>query len=202
MTTFGIVVSAAASVAFGAVEPDPAANAAEVASGLVSRTLEMKGGRILGRSYKTADGTEFMRGGSPEFAFRVDGRLYSGRSSWKDARVAKRTRTRPRAAVRRAEGRDDGVVTLDLSMRSTALGSVSSATGGKRELSFEENATIKVSLGTKRFEDSRILSWTEDTKPANIDTVKFVRADADRRYSLVVKDDGLYANVGLTFSIH
>ena len=92
--------------------------------------------------------------------------------------------------------------TRDLSMRSTALGSVSSATGGKRELSFEENATIKVSLGTKRFEDSRILSWTEDTKSANIDTVKFVRADADRRYSLVVKDDGLYANVGLTFSIH
>lgn len=92
--------------------------------------------------------------------------------------------------------------TRDLSMRSTALGSVSSATGGKRELSFEENATIKVSLGTKRFEDSRILSWMEDTKPANIDTVKFVRADADRRYSLVVKDDGLYANVGLTVSIH
>ena len=114
MTKFGIVVSAAASVAFGAVEPDPAADAAEVASGLVSRTLEMKGGRILGRSYKTADGTEFMRGGSPEFAFRVDGRLYSGRSSWKDAKVAKRTAAGGARTTTVTAASSDGKVGIEL----------------------------------------------------------------------------------------
>ena len=56
----------------------------KVAEGAVSRTLDNGGGKLLGRSYKTADGTEFMRGGSPEFAFRVDGKMYAGHSSWKD----------------------------------------------------------------------------------------------------------------------
>ncbi|MBQ6339707.1 MAG: hypothetical protein IJI36_11235 [Kiritimatiellae bacterium] len=47
-----------------------------VAEGRVSRTLDLRNGRLLGASYKLADGTEFMRGGSPEFAFRVDGELF------------------------------------------------------------------------------------------------------------------------------
>ena len=47
-----------------------------VAEGRVSRTLDLRNGRLLGASYKLADGTEFMRGGSPEFAFRGDGELF------------------------------------------------------------------------------------------------------------------------------
>ena len=61
----------------------------KVAEGAVSRTLDNGGGKLLGRSYKTADGTEFMRNGSPEFAFRVDGKMYAGWSEWKDVAVAK-----------------------------------------------------------------------------------------------------------------
>ncbi|MBQ7190830.1 MAG: glycoside hydrolase family 127 protein [Kiritimatiellae bacterium] len=61
----------------------------KVADGAVSRTLDNGGGKLLGRSYKTADGTEFMRNGSPEFAFRVDGKMYAGWSEWKDVAVAK-----------------------------------------------------------------------------------------------------------------
>ena len=43
----------------------------------------------------------------------------------------------------------------------------------------------------------RLVGWTEDTKPANVGTVKFVRGDADRNYGLVVKDDGLYIAKGM-----
>ena len=92
--------------------------------------------------------------------------------------------------------------TLDLSTRVTALNAVSASKGGLTNLAFRADATVKVKLGTKRFAQSKILSWTADTKPANIDTVEFVKADADRRYSLLLKDDGLYANAGLVISIH
>ena len=77
-----IMAAAAAFAAFGAGESKPVSDSVEVASGLVSRSLDMKGGHILGKSYKVADGTEFMRNGSPEFAFRVDGTRYAGWSSW------------------------------------------------------------------------------------------------------------------------
>lgn len=79
----------AVSVAFGADVSNSVSDSVEVAAGLVSRSLDMKGGHILGRSYKLADGTEFMRNGSPEFAFKVDGKTYDGKSSWKDVKIAK-----------------------------------------------------------------------------------------------------------------
>ena len=60
-----------------------------VAEGLVARSLDMRGGHLLGQSYKTSDGTEFMRNGSPEFAFRIDGKMYAGWSVWKDVKVEK-----------------------------------------------------------------------------------------------------------------
>ncbi len=90
--------------------------------------------------------------------------------------------------------------TLDLSSRTTALNAVSSLAYNKN-LSFEENAVVNVVLGDKRFSGGKILSWTDETKPANIDTVKFVRADADREYAFAVKGDGLYAQAGLIISI-
>ena len=66
-----------------------AADSVEVVSGLLTRSLDLRGGHVLGKSYKTADGTEFMRNGSPEFAFKVDGVMYAGWSVWKDVTVAK-----------------------------------------------------------------------------------------------------------------
>lgn len=53
-------------------------NSVKVASGLISRSLNVRGGRVLGESYRGPDGAEFMRKGSPEFALKVDGRMYSG----------------------------------------------------------------------------------------------------------------------------
>ena len=92
--------------------------------------------------------------------------------------------------------------TLDLSTRTGALNAVSSAAGNQTALAFEENAVVNVVLGDKRFAGGKILSWTSETKPANIDTVKFVRADADRPYALTLKSDGLYAQAGLIISFH
>jgi hypothetical protein len=92
--------------------------------------------------------------------------------------------------------------TIDLSKRTTALNVHSDFTAGAKTLKFDENATVKIKLGTQYFPQSKILSWTKETKPANVDTVQFVKGDSDRRYSLVVREDGLYADVGLIITIH
>ena len=76
-------------VAFCAAVADAAPERLVVAEGLVARSLDMRGGHLLGQSYRTSDGTEFMRNGSPEFAFRLDGKMYAGWSVWKDVKVAK-----------------------------------------------------------------------------------------------------------------
>lgn len=93
--------------------------------------------------------------------------------------------------------------TLDLSARETVLNAQSLCTGGNRVISFEENATVGVSLGSRRVSsDSAIVSWTSETKPANVDTVKFVCVDDDRKCALLLKDDGLYySRCGLRISV-
>ena len=93
--------------------------------------------------------------------------------------------------------------TLDLSTRSTTLNPYSNFTAGSTTLKFEANATINIHLGTRKTSGAvPLLSWTAETKPDNIDTVKFVRADEGRRYSLVVKENGLYACAGFIISIY
>ena len=64
-------------------------NSVEVASGLIARRLDVRGGRVLGESYRGPDGADFMRKGSPEFAFKVDGRMYSGATVWKELSVSR-----------------------------------------------------------------------------------------------------------------
>ncbi len=82
--------------------------------------------------------------------------------------------------------------TLDLSTRSTVLNAQSATTDGLRIFAFEENATIGVKIGDRKVSSRLpVVSWTSETKPQNVDTVKFTRGD-DRKYWLEVKDDGLY----------
>ena len=78
------VMAAALAVCTGVWAAPMTVDSLEVASGMLSRNLDVRGGHVLGGSYKTADGTEFMKSGSPEFAFRVDGKMYAGWSAWKD----------------------------------------------------------------------------------------------------------------------
>ena len=91
--------------------------------------------------------------------------------------------------IRLADG-----ATLDLS-ENTGTFSLD-GTSNARKISFADNATIALKLGTSRH-PSKIIGWT--TAPTNLDTLTFVRSaeDAGRKYRIVKKDDGIYIRTGL-----
>ena len=86
MVVRGIVIAALMCHAFTfeAFAAPVAGNSLEVASGLVTRRLDVRGGRAMSESFRSSDGTEFILKGSPEFAFRVDGKMYNGGTNWKN----------------------------------------------------------------------------------------------------------------------
>jgi len=60
----------------------------------------------------------------------------------------------------------------------------------------DDNVTITVKLGDRRVAASTpVVAWTDETRP-DFSNVRFVRGDADRRYVLVPKADGLYVQTG------
>ncbi len=67
-----------------------AATRLNIGNGHVWRTIEFRNGQIRGSSYQLGElrGNEFLRADSPEFSFRVNDRLYTGASGWKDFQVA------------------------------------------------------------------------------------------------------------------
>ncbi len=84
---------------------------------------------------------------------------------------------------------------LDLSGKSGAWSTTSSASYNNT-VTFADNATIAVKIGNRHvLSQTPIITWT--TAPANLATLKFVRGDADRNYSLEVKEDGVYVKQGL-----
>ena len=91
--------------------------------------------------------------------------------------------------IRLADG-----ATLDLS-ENTGTFSLE-GTSNARTISFADNATIALKLGTGRH-PSKIIGWT--TAPTNLDTLTFVRSaeDAGRKYRIVKKDDGIYIITGM-----
>lgn len=114
MQPFAALVAAICS-SIAALPAARAGNSIEVASGLVSRSIDTRDGHLRGASYKTADGTEFMQYGAPEFAFRTKGRLYTGHLKWKD--VADRTSEKPDGArtVTVTAVSADGVAGIEMS---------------------------------------------------------------------------------------
>ena len=95
--------------------------------------------------------------------------------------------------IRLADG-----ATLDLS-ENTGTFSLDGTQAG-RTISFADNATIALKLGTSRH-PSKIVGWT--TAPTNLDTLTFVRSaeDAGRKYRIVKKDDGIYIITGMTIIV-
>ena len=83
--------------------------------------------------------------------------------------------------------------TLDLS-----LSSVGFQAGIGSYITFEDNATIAIRLGGNHVSNP-LVSWA--TAPANLDTLKFVKAEGESGYSLKVKDDGLYTVRGLVIFV-
>lgn len=85
--------------------------------------------------------------------------------------------------------------TLDLSGKSGTW-STTSAASADNTVVFADNATIAVKIGSRHVSSQTpIITWT--TAPANLATLKFVCGDADRNYSLEVKEDGVYVKQGL-----
>ena len=87
-----------------------------------------------------------------------------------------------------------------------AYGAVVEGAGSGGALSFADDATIKVKIGA-RVASARAPVVTfvdaggEVAPPANYDTLKFVRGDAGRQYSVTKKADGIYAASGLALII-
>ena len=70
---------------------------------------------------------------------------------------------------------------------------------GNKAISFAAGATVKVKLGGwKASTKTPIVSW--ETAPENLEGLKFVCGDKERRFSIIKKDDGLYIYAG-TFII-
>ncbi|MBR7180072.1 MAG: alpha-galactosidase [Kiritimatiellae bacterium] len=87
--------------------------AVQVASGPVERSLDTRRGHILGLSYRVR-GAEFMRRGSPEFAFRADGKMYAGWSVWKDVKVSDGKAADGSRTVKVSAVSSDGAVGIEL----------------------------------------------------------------------------------------
>ena len=89
--------------------------------------------------------------------------------------------------------------TLDLSGWQGAWpwSTTSAFTTGNNTVTFAEGAVVTVKLGAKC---GKVVSWNE--KPTNFDTLTFVRDPSDeRRYKLVAKDDGIYAERGFVLIV-
>lgn len=87
-----------------------------------------------------------------------------------------------------------------------AYGAVVEGAGSGGALSFADDATINVKIGA-RVASARAPVVTfvdaggEVAPPANYDTLKFVRGDAGRQYSVTKKTDGIYVASGLALII-
>ena len=69
-------------------------------------------------------------------------------------------------------------------------------------LTFADNATIKVKLGERKVSTrTPIISWDPANPPQNLDTLRFVCDDEERRYSVIKRKDGLYVFSGFPIFI-
>lgn len=84
--------------------------------------------------------------------------------------------------------------TIDLSGLSDTLSITSDSQYGLTTLTFADDATVYVDVGTRSFISSPcLLSWTEDTQPSNLSSLSFKRPEGTERvYGIAKQDGGLY----------
>lgn len=84
--------------------------------------------------------------------------------------------------------------TIDLSGLSDTLSITSDSQYGLTTLSFADDATIYVDVGSRSLDSSScLLSWTEDTQPSNLSGLSFKRPEGTERvYGIAKQDGGLY----------
>lgn len=89
--------------------------------------------------------------------------------------------------------------TLDLSEKSGAWSTTSSASADNTVI-FADNATIAVKIGNRHVPSgTRVISWV--APPSNLDSLKFVRGDSDRGYSVIKREDGVYLRQGFVILV-
>ena len=88
---------------------------------------------------------------------------------------------------------------LDLSEKSGTWSTTSSASYNNT-VTFADNATVAVKLGSRHVPSgTRVISWVE--QPSNLASLKFVRGDSDRGYSVIKRDDGVYVRQGFVIVV-
>ena len=96
----------------------------------------------------------------------------------------------------------DGAM-IDLSGQSGTWNLKSACTKGKTVVDFADDATIYVKLGNRSLASSSpVIAWTEESCPANLSSLAFKCGDADRKYGLLKKSDGIYVVSGLTITFY
>ena len=88
---------------------------------------------------------------------------------------------------------------LDLSGKSGTWSTTSSASYNNT-VTFADNATIAVKIGNRHVPSgTRVISWV--APPSNLDSLKFVRGDSDRGYSVIKREDGVYLRQGFVIIV-
>lgn len=60
-------------------------------------------------------------------------------------------------------------------------------------MNLADDATIKIEIGRRSIASKLpVVSWSAKNPPANVGSLRFVRGDADRNYTVTVKEDGVY----------
>lgn len=87
--------------------------------------------------------------------------------------------------------------TIDLAGKTEAWSTTSAFTSGLKTVTFETGAQIKVKLGDRAFKQhEKIISWTPETRPSNLASLKFVNSARGTR--LTVDEDGVYWPLSFT----
>lgn len=87
--------------------------------------------------------------------------------------------------------------TIDLSERTTPLPCVSTFTTGSTNLTFADGATIYVKPRQPLPRRVPIISWDDNTRPANLGTLTFKSGDTGSGVTFIKNTDGLYPFSGM-----
>ena len=87
---------------------------------------------------------------------------------------------------------------IDLSGKDAPWALTSAETKGLTNVVFETGATVRVKLGGRHVSNSvPVISWNDDNRPENLDSLTFTNVEGERRRCFIKKEDGLYPLSGL-----
>ena len=86
---------------------------------------------------------------------------------------------------------------IDLSGKDAPWSLTSAETKGLTNVVFETGATVRVKLGGRSVSNRvPVISWDDDNRPENLDSLTFKNVEGERKRCFVKKEDGLYVLSG------